>query len=54
VIADRLLHHLVEDLLHFELARRLQVGAAAARLGEHHAGVVGELADGLGAARVDS
>ena len=54
VVADRLLHHFVEDLLDFELAERLEVGAAAARFGEDLAASVGQLADGLGAARVDS
>ena len=52
--ADRLLHHVVEHLLDFELADRLQVGAAAARLGDHRAVLVGQEADGLGAARVNS
>ena len=52
--ADGLLHHVVEDLLDFELADRLEVRAAAARFGDHRAVLVGEEADGLGAAGVDS
>ena len=53
-IADRLLHHLVEDLLDLELADGLQVRAAAARLRQHLAALVGELTDRLGPARVDA
>ena len=53
-IADRLLHDVVEDLLDLELARRLQVGAAAAGLGQDVAVLVGQLTDGLGASGVDA
>ena len=34
-VADRFLHHVVEDLLDLELADRLQVRAAAARFADH-------------------
>ena len=44
----------MEDLLDLELADRLQVGAAAARLGEERAVRVGEQADRLRAAGVDA
>ena len=50
----RLLHHVMEDLLDLELADGLQVGAAAPRLREHFAVLVGQLAHGLGAACVDA
>ena len=44
----------MEHLLDFELARGLQVRAAAARFGEHRSGVVGEQAHRLRAAGIDS
>ena len=53
-LAERFLHHLVEDLLDLELADRLEIGAAAPGLGDHLAAAVGQLADGLGAAGVDA
>src|SRR4029079_10079423 len=52
-IAEGLFHHVVEDLLHFELAGGLEVGTAAPRLVEDGAGVVGKMADGLRAAGVN-
>ena len=53
-VADGLLHDVMEDLLHFELADGLEVGAAAARFGEDVAFLVRQLTDGLGAAGVDA
>jgi hypothetical protein len=48
------LENLVERLLHRQLAVRHQVGAAAARLAQHHAALVGEQPHRLGAAGVDA
>src|SRR4029079_14974287 len=53
-IRQRLLHHFVEDLFHFQIADRLEVGAAAARLREDLSPPVRELADGLRAPGVDA
>ena len=53
-IADCRLHDVVENLLHLELADRLQVGAAAARFGEDDAAFVRQQAHGLGTAGVDA
>ena len=53
-IAEGLLHHAIEDLLDFELAQRLEVGAAATRFGQDPAVGVGQLTDRLGAAGVDA
>ena len=44
----------MEDLLHFELADGLEVGAAAARFREDVAFLVRQLTDSLGAAGVDA
>ena len=46
--------HLKERLLDSELAVHEEVGAAGNRLGHDGAGLVGQEADGLGAARVDA
>ncbi len=53
-IADDAVHHRVQGLLDLELPRRLQVGAAGARLVEDAAFEVGEQAHRLGAARVET
>ena len=53
-IADDAVHHRVQDLLDLELPRRLQVGAAGARLVEDAAFEVGEQAHRLGAACVET
>jgi hypothetical protein len=53
-IADRLLHHLVQDLLDFELADRLQVRAAAPCLGQDGAVFSGEKTDRLRSACVQA
>ena len=53
-IADRLVHHVVQHLLDLQLAGRLQVGAAGARLGDERAVLVRELTDRLRAARIDA
>ena len=53
-LAERRVHHRVEHLLDLELAGRLQVRAAAARLGDDAAVLVREQADGLGPAGIDA
>ena len=53
-VPDRVLHHPVQHLLDFELARRLQVRAAAARLGDDVALLVGQQADRLGSTRIQT
>ena len=53
-LAERVLHHLIQDLLDLELAHRLQIGAAAARLGNDPPVAVSQLADRLGAAGIDA
>jgi len=52
-IAERLLHHLVQDLLHLQLSNRLQVGTGATRRRDHRSLPVSEEADRLRGARVD-
>ena len=54
MVAERALHDVMEDLLHFELAGGLQIGARTAHLGEHGAIAIGEQTDGLRTARIDS
>jgi hypothetical protein len=51
---ERLLHHAVEDLFHFQLALGLEIGARPACRREHAAVCVGEQADGLRASSVES
>jgi hypothetical protein len=53
-IADGVVHDLMEHLFDLELADGLQVGATAARFGQHLAVLVGELADCLGSTGVDA
>ena len=53
-IAERLFHHRVQDLLELEFARRLQVGAAAARLGDDAPALVRKQTDRLRSASVDA
>ena len=53
-IADRLLHYAMQHLLDFELARRLQVRAAASHLGDDATALVRQNTNGLRSARIDA
>ena len=53
-VADRGIHHVVEHFLDFELARRLEVRAAAACLSDDLTLPVGEQAHRFCAARIDA
>ncbi len=53
-VADRLGHHVVQDLLDVQLTGGLKIGASGARFGDETAVLVRQVTHGLRATRVDA